>query len=126
MTYDAAFRSNLIIRTTHQSDNGIYTCIVFCETGKNSLKSFDLLVTAARSEDVTIDFMNQKSITAIIAVMITLIVLMAIATVLSYRTFCSSKINTETLSTKKLSLSSQHRFVFEMPKQKELPPMLPV
>lgn len=100
-------RSTLTIRAVLQSDNGIYTCIIINEAGKPSLKTFDVLVTASRSADVMDTLFHQSGITAIIVVMTALIILMAIATALSYRLFCSSaKADTEQLIIRKPSKPS--------------------
>lgn len=90
---DSLLRSTLTIRSAEQSDNGVYTCIFISETGESSLKTFDLLVTVPSPIKVMGDFFNQKGITAIIGVMAALIILMAIATALSYQSAltCKSK-----------------------------------
>lgn len=83
-------RSTLIIRAIQLPDNGVYTCIIFDETAKPSVKTFDLLVTAEKRGEIGA-LMNQSGITAIIVVMTALIILMAIATALSYRLFCNTR-----------------------------------
>ncbi|XP_057369263.1 uncharacterized protein LOC130690273 [Daphnia carinata] len=88
---DSLLRSTLTIRSAEQSDNGVYTCIFISETGESSLKTFDLLVTVPSPIKVMGDFLNQKGITAVIGVMAALIILMAIATALSYQSALTCK-----------------------------------
>ena len=102
---DSLFRSTLTMRRTQQSDNGIYTCILIDETGRSSLKTFDLLVTNA-IPNKSGDLSNQTAITTIIGVMTALIILMAIATALTYRVFCAADNEQKLLETRKLSSTS--------------------
>ncbi len=95
--HDSLFRSTLTIRRTQPSDNGIYTCILIDEMGKSSLKTFDLLVSEPRPDEVMGAFFDDTGITVIIGVLSALIILMAIATALSYRAFCRSKADNEQL-----------------------------
>ena len=90
---DSLLRSTLTIRAAEQSDNGVYTCIFISDTGKSSLKTFDLLVTVPSPIKAVGDFLNQKGITAVIGVMAALIILMAIATALSYTSVFTCKSN---------------------------------
>nr|CAG4636774.1 EOG090X013U [Ceriodaphnia reticulata]SVE72769.1 EOG090X013U [Ceriodaphnia reticulata] len=103
--HDSLFRSTLTIRGAQQSDNGIYTCILIDETGKSSLKTFDLLVSDAIPDGVMGRFFDETGITVIIGVMTALIILMAIATALSYRVFCRSKADNEQLLARRPSNS---------------------
>lgn len=78
-------------RAAEQSDNGVYTCLFISDTGKTSLKTFDLLVTVPSPIKAVGDFLNQRGITAVIGVMAALIILMAIATALSYTSLFNCK-----------------------------------
>jgi hypothetical protein len=107
---DSLLRSTLTIRAAEQSDNGVYTCLFISDTGKTSLKTFDLLVTVPSPIKAVGDFLNQRGITAVIGVMAALIILMAIATALSYTSVFNCKRREETCakSPSELSVGGHH------------------
>ncbi len=107
---DSLLRSTLTIRAAEQSDNGVYTCLFISDTGKTSLKTFDLLVTVPSPIKAVGDFLNQRGITAVIGVMAALIILMAIATALSYTSVLNCKRREESCakSPSELSVGGHH------------------
>jgi hypothetical protein len=105
---DSLLRSTLTIRAAEQSDNGVYTCLFISDTGKTSLKTFDLLVTVPSPIKAVGDFLNQRGITAVIGVMAALIILMAIATALSYTSAFTCKRREESCAKSPSELMGGH------------------
>jgi hypothetical protein len=88
---DSLLRLTLTIAERPNSRITECTLAFSSATRATSLMTFDLLVTVPSPIKAVGDFLNQRGITAVIGVMAALIILMAIATALSYTSLFNCK-----------------------------------